>query len=353
MRESARIDRSCDPVGFITITGRVTEWSSCSSHGYRVNVRGLGRDQIDRLIMNIQREPPTMDVRRTRPRLLALPYRMLGSAADAEDAVQDAYLRLQQTGTVNSTEAWLVKVTTRLCIDRLRQAKRRAEYVGPWLPEPLPDRWVEPAPDRLELAESLSMAFLVLLEALSPSERAAYLLREVFDYEFDEIAALLDKSPVNVRQITARAKKRLGRKERRYVAEAGQADVLAGRFFAACRAGDIHSIESLLSDETIYYSDGGGNAPAAPKPLLGRHRITNLLSVVFHKRLRYCVLTSHTVNGQPGIVFSQDGQALQVLTFAAEEGRVSRIYSVLNPDKLRRWNVAIPTVTDLPTASET
>jgi RNA polymerase sigma-70 factor (ECF subfamily) len=197
------------------------------------------------------------------------------------------------------------------------------------------------------------MAFLVLLEVLSPAERAAYVLREVFDYEFQEIAALLDKTAVNVRQITAHARKRFGQKERRYHPEASQAEDLAGRFFAACRAGDIHSIESLLSEEAIYYSDGGGNAPAAPKPLLGRQRIANLLSVVFRKRQRSCVLTSNTVNGQPGIVFTQAGKAIHVLTFAAEEGRVSRVYSVLNPDKLHRWTPAIPTDPDEPTASET
>ena len=159
-----------------------------------------------------------------RPKLLGLAYRMLGSAADAEDAVQDAYLRFQQADAaaegIASPDAWLVKATTRLCIDRLRQAKRREAYVGPWLPEPVAETWPGAGQDRLELAESLSMAFLVLLESLSPAERAAYLLREVFNYEFDEIATLLHKTPVNVRQITARAKKRLAQKERR---PAGQA----------------------------------------------------------------------------------------------------------------------------------
>lgn len=286
-----------------------------------------------------------------RPRLLALAYRMLGSAVDAEDVVQDAYLRFQQTSGIDAPEAWLVKATTRLCIDQLRKAKRRAEYVGPWLPEPIPDTWEETAPDQVELSESLSMAFLVLLEALSPAERAAYLLREVFDYEFEEIAALLDKTAVNVRQLTARARKRLEQKERRFQPKAGQADELANRFFAACRAGDIHSIESLLSEEVVYYSDGGGNAPAAPKPLYGRYRIANLLSVVFRKRQRFCVLTSNTVNGQPGIVFTHKGKAIQVLTFAAEEGRVTRLYSVLNPDKLHRWTHATSVDPDVSTAN--
>ncbi len=296
--------------------------------------------------MNSPVERYTTEFERMRPRLLALAYRMLGSAADAEDAVQDTYLRLQQTDGVKSLEAWLVKATTRQCIDRLRKAKRRAEYVGPWLPEPVPHTWEEAAADQLELAESLSMAFLVLLESLSPAERAAYLLREVFDYEFEEIASLLDKTPVNVRQITARAKRRLAQKERRYPAEASQADDLAHRFFTACRTGDIDSIESLLSEEVIYYSDGGGNAPAAPRPLLGRHRVANLLTVVFRKRQRVCVLSTSVVNGQPGVVFSQDGQAIHILTFAAEEGRIGRVYSVVNPDKLHRWSSSVPTEPD-------
>ena len=293
--------------------------------------------------MSSAREPRMTDIDRTRPRLMALAYRMLGSAADAEDAVQDAYLRFQQAGPVDSPEAWLVKATTRICIDRLRQVKRRrAEYVGPWLPEPIPNAWEAAAPDHLELAESLSMAFLVLLEALSPVERAAYLLREVFDYEFEEIAALLGKTAVNVRQITARARKRLDQDDRRFRPEAGQADEMASRFFAACRASDLQSIEAMLTEQAIYYSDGGGNAPAAPRPILGRHRIANLLAVVFRKRQRYCELSQDIVNGQPGIVFTREGKAIQVLTFDVEAGRVGKLYSVLNPEKLALWTRPAP-----------
>lgn len=277
------------------------------------------------------------DAEAMHPRLLALAYRMLGSVADAEDAVQDAYLRLQQAEGVVSPDAWLVKATTRLCIDRLRLARRRKEYVGPWLPEPITERWDGAAIDRPELAESLSMAFLVLLETLSPAERAAYLLREVFDYEFEEIAALLDKTPVNVRQIAARARKRLGEKERRFVPAPGEADNLAGRFFEACRSGDIGAIESLLTPDVVYYSDGGGKAHAAPKPIQGTRRIANLLAVVHRKRQRYCDVSLTTVNGQPGVIFSEAGRAIQITTFATDQGRVATLYTVLNPDKLRHW----------------
>src|SRR5262249_18836163 len=152
----------------------------------------------------------------------------------------------QQVEPIMAPEAWLVKTTTRLCIDRLRKAKRE-EYIGPWLPEPIPETWAGAATDRAELAESLSMAFLVLLETLSPAERATYLLREIFGYEFEEIADFLGKSPVNVRQIVTRAKKRLDTRERRYPSSVEKADELAGRFFAACQSGDLHAMEAMLA----------------------------------------------------------------------------------------------------------
>jgi RNA polymerase sigma-70 factor (ECF subfamily) len=302
--------------------------------------------------MNLASERPKADPEAMRPRLLALAYRMLGSVADAEDAVQDAYLRYHQAAEVASPDAWLVRATTRLCIDRLRLARRRREYVGPWLPEPTADGWDGAAIDRPELAESLSMAFLVLLETLSPAERAAYLLREVFDYEFEEIASLLDKTPVNVRQITARARKRLGERERRFQPATGEADNLADRFYAACRSGNIEAIESLLTPDVVYYSDGGGKAHAAPRPIEGPRRVANLLAVVHRKRRKYCQISMTTVNGQPGVVFSEAGRAIQITTFAAERGRVTALYTVLNPDKLRHWPSANPIERDDPTTTD-
>ncbi|WP_435016735.1 RNA polymerase sigma factor SigJ [Tundrisphaera sp. TA3] len=277
-----------------------------------------------------------------RPRLLALAYRMLGSVTDAEDAVQDAYLRFQQAGPIGSPEGWLVKATTRLCIDRLRTARRRRDYVGPWLPEPTTDAWDGATVDRAELAESLSMAFLVLMETLSPAERAAYLLRDVFQYEFDEIAALLDKTPVNVRQITTRARKRLEGQDRRFDAEAGEAEDLANRFFEACRSGDLRAIESMLAPDAVYYSDGGGKVHAAPKPLTGLHRIANLLSVVYRKARGKYDMARATVNGQPGIVFSAGGRPRLVTTLAAKQGQITALYTVLNPEKLHLWTTQPP-----------
>src|SRR5262245_35968621 len=171
-----------------------------------------------------------------RPRMMSVAYRMLGSVTDAEDAVQDAFVRLQAAEEVSSPEGFLIRTTTRLCIDRLRAVRRRKEYVGPWVPEPVDTR------DGVRgsaLAGSLTQAFLLLLERLSPGERAAFLLRTVFDYEYAEIAEVLGKSEVHVRQIVSRARQRLGRDEARFHPAPSSADRLADRFVAACRAGDI------------------------------------------------------------------------------------------------------------------
>jgi RNA polymerase sigma-70 factor (ECF subfamily) len=276
-------------------------------------------------------------VERLRPKLLAVAYRMLGTAADAEDTVQDAYLRYHQhAGEVESPEGWLVRTTTRLCIDRLRAA-RREEYVGPWLPEPVSESWSGAATDRVELAESLSTAFLLLLETLSPAERATYVLREVFGYEFDEIAGLIDTTPVNVRQIASRARRRLEVRERRFAPPPGAADDLAARFFAACQSGDVGAIESMLAADVALVSDGGGKAFAARQPIVGVRKVANLLAVVFRKLRALGEAAVTTVNGGPGVVFTVGGRPVEVITLAAEGDRVGRLFVVLNPDKLRRW----------------
>jgi RNA polymerase sigma-70 factor (ECF subfamily) len=285
------------------------------------------------------------DVVGLRPKLLAVAYRMLGTVADAEDAVQDAYLRYhrftagQRGGDVESPEGWLVRTTTRLCIDRLRAAKRE-EYVGPWLPEPVSDGWPGARADRAELADSLSTAFLLLLETLSPAERATYVLREVFGYEFDEIAGLLDTTPVNARQIASRARKRLEVRERRFAPPPGAAEELAARFFAACQSGDVGAIESMLAADVVLISDGGGKAFAAKKPVAGVRKVANLLAVVFRKLRAVGEVALATVNGGPGVVFTVAGRPVEVMTLAADGGRVSGLFVVLNPDKLCHWPAA-------------
>ncbi|MDY3559950.1 RNA polymerase sigma factor SigJ [Gemmata sp. JC673] len=285
-------------------------------------------------------EAPIPDVEQFRHKLLAVAYRMLGTVADAEDAVQDAYLRYHQHATdINSPEGWLVRTTTRLCIDRLRTA-RREEYVGQWLPEPVPETWGGAGSDRAELTESLSMAFLVLLETLSPAERATYLLREVLGYEFDEIGEVLEKTPVNVRQIAARARKRLETRERRYAAPVGVADDLAAQFFAACRSGDAGAIEAMLAADVTLISDGGGKAFAAKEPVVGTRKVANLFAVVFRKLRPVSKLTLTTINGGLGAVFVTNGAPFEVITLATEGASVSRLYVTLNPDKLRLWSDA-------------
>ena len=286
-------------------------------------------------------ESSMSDVERLRPKLLAVAYRMLGTVTDAENAVQDAYLRYHKFTTgphaaVEAPEGWLVRTTTRLCIDRLRTAKRE-EYVGQWLPEPVPESWGGATTDRAELAESLSTAFLVLLETLSPAERATHILREVFGYEFDEIAGLLDITPVNARQIAARARKRIGTRERRFDPPPGAADDLAARFFAACQAGDVTAIESMLAADVTLMSDGGGKAFAAKQPVVGVRKVANLLAVVFRKLRAVGAAELTTVNGGPGVVFTVAGRPVEVITLAADGGHVNRLYVILNPDKLHRW----------------
>jgi RNA polymerase sigma-70 factor (ECF subfamily) len=294
--------------------------------------------QVATAAMNTSRIDDSSQTAAFRPKLLAIAYRMLGSVADSEDAVQDAYLRFQSAQNVESPEAWLVKTTTRLCIDRLRRNKRRAEYVGPWLPEPVTNDWDGAAPSRMELTESLSMAFLVLLETLTPAERAAYVLRSVFGYEFDEIAALLDKSSANIRQLTARARKRLDLNERRFEADADEADALAERFFLACKSGDLNEIESFLARDVVMYSDGGGKVFAAPRPIVGPRRVAKLLAVVFKKMQRVGEISLETVNNRPAAVVTVQGHTVEIFSFGTSGSMIDALYAVINPDKLRHWN---------------
>lgn len=271
-----------------------------------------------------------------RPRMMSVAYRMLGSVADAEDAVQDAFLRLQAAESVTSPEGFLVKTTTRRCIDQLRACQRRKKYVGPWVPEPVDTKAAVP---NGALADSLSQAFLLMLERLSPTERAAFLLRTVFDYEYAEIAEVLGKSEVHVRQIVSRAKSHLVLETPRFRPEPRQADGMAERFVAACRAGNVELVEQLLTDDAEVYSDGGGKVSAARVVIRGRSRSARFLSGVFHKRKRDYEMHAATVNGEPGVVFSRAGVVAQVVSLRIENG-IKGVYMTSNPDKLSRWSVA-------------
>lgn len=277
------------------------------------------------------------DMDQFRPRMMSVAYRMLGSVVDAEDAVQDAFLRLQTAEHVTSLEGFLIRTTTRLCIDRLRAGRRRERYVGPWVPEPVCTRCES---SNSNLAESLNQAFLLMLERLSPDERAAFLLRNVFEYEYSEIAHVIGKSEAAARQLVSRAKFRLLQDKPRFRTASRQADELAERFIAACRAGDVTFVEQMVADNVEVHSDGGGVVSAARVVIRGRERAARFLAGVFHKRRRDCEMQRATVNGNPGVVFRSNGEVIQVVALCIVDG-VHAVYMTNNPQKLSRWSVAI------------
>ncbi|HEX4016898.1 MAG TPA: RNA polymerase sigma-70 factor [Frankiaceae bacterium] len=282
-----------------------------------------------------------------RPLVFSVAYRMLGSVSEAEDVVQETLLRVHVVAgreEIHSPEAYATTMATRLCIDALRSARvRRESYVGDWLPEPLlGDAGVGPAPmpdaaEHAETADSLSMAFLVLLETLSPVERAAFLLREVFGYDYSEIAAVVDKSEVACRQLVSRARARVNERKPRFEASRRRRDELASRFFAACEEGDLPSFIDLLAADVVFTGDGGGKVPpgfAISRPIFGRERVARLLAG-FSKRLDGLLFEQVVVNGQPGALLRHPaGAIISVLSLDIAEGQVCGVRSVVNPEKL-------------------
>ncbi|MGH3052451.1 MAG: RNA polymerase sigma-70 factor [Gaiellaceae bacterium] len=270
-----------------------------------------------------------------RPYLFAIAYRMLGSVAEAEDVVQEAFLRYHEADVqAESPKAYLATVTTRLAIDQLRSARARREvYPGEWLPEPIVD---DEAVRHAETADSLSLTFLHLLEKLSPVERAVFLLREVFDYPYDEVGRIVGKSPDNCRQILTRARKHMDEGRRRFEVSREEREEVARRFIAAWEEGDTDGLVELLAPDATVFGDGGGKAPAVPVPLVGAERVAKALigwgrqaheRGFTHRRAR--------VNGEPGLVFYDvDGHALWVAALEVADGVVVAVRSVLNPDKL-------------------
>ena len=215
-----------------------------------------------------------------RPLMQSIAYRMLGSVSEAEDIVQEAFLRLERAdpGTIESPKAFLATVTTRLAIDELRSARARREtYVGPWLPEPLVSDTEPDVAEHAEMADSLSMAFLVLLESLTPTERAVFLLREAFDYDYAEIASILDRSEASCRQLLVRARKRIDADKPRFEATRAEQDELAEKFFAAVGVGDLDGLVDMLAADAVWYADGGGKSKAASRPVYGRDHIGKLV----------------------------------------------------------------------------
>ena len=282
--------------------------------------------------------PPTTDPFTTlRPRLFGIAYRMLGVRADAEDVLQDAWLRWSRTdaSTLQSAEAWLVTIVTRLSIDRLRALKAEREaYVGWWLPEPLVELDAHTPESAAELAGELSVAFLYVLERLGPEERAAFLLRQVFDYDYPEIAAQLGKTEASCRQMVHRARERVQQARTRCEVPRTVHHQLLQRFMQAAKSGDRSAIEALLSEDAQLIGDGGGKVQSFPKPLVGPFRIANLYWALFRRCGAQVVYRMVHINGEPGLLRYVDGQLESAQAFVTDGERIVSIYAVRNPDKL-------------------
>lgn len=267
-----------------------------------------------------------------RSRLFALSYRMLGQSAEAEDAIQEASLRfLRAEPAPDNPGAWLTQVATRLCIDRLRQLKRRREaYHGPWVPEPLAPQVQDPA----ELADSLSVAFLVLLERLSPAERAVFLLRKVFDCGYAEIAEVIGKSEAACRQLFHRGEGRLASARRRFHVEPGEGERLRSAFLTACLQGDLDGLRAVLHDDAVLLSDGGGKVAAAGKPLHGSLLIARFVLGILRHQPSDARIEAQTLNGMPALVVWSAGQLITVLCIDVRDARIAGLYALRNPEKL-------------------
>ena len=275
-----------------------------------------------------------------RPRAFAIAYQMLGSVSEAEDVVQEAFLRTHQTlqrdEQINSPRAYIARLVTRLAIDQLRSARaRREQYVGEWLPEPLA---IELTPaEQAETVDSLSLAFLVLLESLTPHQRAAFLLREVFQYPYPEVAEFIGTDVDSTRHLVARARRHVRERRPRHYASRRQREELAQRFFAAAEQGDLSALEELLAQDVAMHGDGGGKVPAQVRPVNGRVRVARALSVGMSMLARMGGRIQVTeVNGQPGAVaIDAQDRLVGVIGLDIAEGQIQTIHSVVNPDKLR------------------
>jgi RNA polymerase sigma-70 factor (ECF subfamily) len=279
-----------------------------------------------------------------RPLLFSIAYRMVGSASDAEDIVQEAFLRFHRessNGTeIESPKAWLSTVTTRLAINHMQSARvRRESYVGTWLPEPLLTDTESDGARQADTADSLSLAFLVLLESLGPVERAVFLLREVFGYGYDEIAGVVGRSEDNCRQIAARARRQVEAKRPRFEASRKKREELSSRFFDAVWAGDEEGLIRLLAADVVAYGDGGGKVAAYPRPIFGREEVVRRL--VGFRHLLPTNLRHVEVNGQPGVLLLDPvGHPMGVISLDIVDGLVQTVRGVLNPDKLRHLDPA-------------
>jgi RNA polymerase sigma-70 factor (ECF subfamily) len=281
---------------------------------------------------------------RLRPRLFGIAYRMLGSRADAEDIVQEAWLRWSDGAPpegLASVDAWLVTIVTRLCIDRLRSAKlEREEYIGPWLPEPLVTNPSDSPEMRLELLGDVSTAFMLMLERLGPEERAVFLLHDIFDFDYPGIAAIVGKSEAACRQLLHRARERAQTDRQRFAIDPSVHLDLLGKFAAAMHTNDRALMASLFTPEAMFSGDGGGKALALMRVVMGAEKIARFFAD-FAARHPHIALRQATVNGLPGMVGTVDGKPDTVMSFGFEDGKISGIYIVRNPDKLALAGLAL------------
>ena len=287
--------------------------------------------------------PPRAPFDTLRPRLFGIAYRMLGVRADAEDVLQDAWLRWSAAdhAELQSAEAWLVTVVTRLAIDRLRAAKTEREaYVGWWLPEPLVEVEERTPETAAELASDLSVAFLHMLERLAPEERAAFLLRQVFDYDYGEIASILDKSEAAVRQVVHRAAERVRQERPRFAVPPETHKRLLEKFVRAAQSGQRAAIRALLADNAEAIGDGGGKVPSVPGGIHGADRVTNLYWAQHLRLGQQLEYRMAIINGEPGFLRYVDGQLESAQTVVTDGERILAIYVVRNPDKLA--HIAVP-----------
>ena len=296
--------------------------------------------------MTTPSDPSLAEIMSERRQLINVAYRLLGSLAEAEDAVQETYARWyaltpRQRDDIESPGAWLTTVTSRICLDQLNSARaRRERYVGQWIPEPLPEpaEWVgvpaDPA-DRVTLDESVSMAFLVVLESMTPAERVAFVLHDVFGYPFGEIAGIVGRTPAACRQLASSGRRRV-RAARSAAAPTDRQLAVVREFKNAWQTNDIAALVALLDPDVTFAADGGGLAPAALEPIEGAEQIARYLADLAIRAAGMTIL-ERTVNGQPGLIAHDGRTIVTVFAFDVTGGHISHIWAVRNPDKLRPW----------------
>lgn len=305
----------------------------------RMNGHGQARQRQEATVAD------AWGVEEYRPLLFAIAYRMLGSVADAEDAVQDTFLRWQRAVSsgveIQSPKSWLTTTVTNRCLDELGSARvKREAYVGPWLPEPLVGEAAPDVADRVADLETLSLAFLVVLESLTPKERAAFLLHDVFGYGFAEVGRMLGEAEATCRQLAKRARARVAERRPRFPAPAEQRERLTSQFIAAIELGDVAGLATLLADDVAVWADGGGKVHAARKPVIGRDKVALYLVNITRLAPPGTEFVPQLVNGQPGVMTLIDGVPYNAIAFDVADGAIRAVYVVVNPDKLRRLREA-------------